>query len=261
MLERITPLILTFNEAPNLERTLARLAWAREIVVVDSGSTDATLDILARHANVRVCSRAFTTHAEQWNFGLEQTGIATDWVLALDADYVLSEGLLEELRALRPSDAISGFRASFVYCIQGRPLRGSLYTPVIVLFRRGRGRYRQEGHTQRIALQGPVEPLHGVIYHDDRKPMSRWLAAQKRYMRIEADKLRNAATGELRWQDRLRRLRVVAPLGVFFYVLFLRGAILDGWPGLLYAGQRALAEGLLSVYLLEADLGLRAGAP
>ena len=92
---KITPLILTFNEAPNIERTLAKLAWADDVVVVDSGSTDGTREILARHPNVRVFVRTFTTHAEQWNFGLVQTGIQTDWVLALDADYVLSAALVE----------------------------------------------------------------------------------------------------------------------------------------------------------------------
>ena len=68
----ITPLLLTFNEEDNLERTLAPLSWAREIVVVDSGSTDRTLEILARDPRIRVVVRDFDTHAMQWNFGLRQ---------------------------------------------------------------------------------------------------------------------------------------------------------------------------------------------
>ena len=96
MLNQITPLILTYNEAPNLGRTLDRLAWARDIVIVDSLSTDDTRAIAARYPSARVFDRAFTSHAEQWNFGLEQTGIKTDWVLALDADFVLTEDVIRE---------------------------------------------------------------------------------------------------------------------------------------------------------------------
>jgi glycosyltransferase involved in cell wall biosynthesis len=257
MLEQITPLILTYNEAPNIERTLGKLSWAKDIVVVDSGSSDTTRELLARHPAVRVYERAFTGHADQWNFGLGSTAIRTDWVLALDADFVLSDALLAELRALVPSQAVGGLRASFVYCIHGKPLRGSLYPPVTVLFRRARARYVQQGHTQRVSVEGETESLHAPIYHDDRKPIGHWLASQARYMRIEADKLRGAVPGELRWQDRIRRLRVIAPFGVLFYLLLVRGLILDGWPGVFYACQRAVAEAILSLYLIEGDLSLR----
>ena len=125
MLNEITPLILTFNEAPNIARTLDRLSWARDIVVVDSVSTDDTRAIAARYPSVRVIERAFTTHAEQWNFGLEQTGIKTDWVLALDADFVLTEDVVREIGALSPPEDVDGYRASFTYCIDGTPLRSA----------------------------------------------------------------------------------------------------------------------------------------
>ena len=102
MTSAITPLVLTFNEAPNIARTLSRLSWAKDIVVVDSCSTDGTREIAAAHPGVRVFQHAFTTHAEQWNFGLQETGIATEWVLALDADFVLSDELIGELGAMAP---------------------------------------------------------------------------------------------------------------------------------------------------------------
>src|SRR4029079_8546941 len=98
MLGIITPLILTYNEAPNIGRTLERLSWARDIVVVDSFSDDETLDIARSFSNVRVYQRRFDGHEQQWNFGLQETGIETDWVLALDADYVLTDELVNELQ-------------------------------------------------------------------------------------------------------------------------------------------------------------------
>ena len=76
--------------------------------------------------NVRIFERPFTAHAEQWNFGLEQTGIATEWVLALDADFVLTDDLVQELKAVSPASDVAGYRASFTYCIDGAPLRSAM---------------------------------------------------------------------------------------------------------------------------------------
>lgn len=251
---KITPLLLTFNEAPNIERTLERLSWARDIVVVDSISTDGTLEILARHSNVRVFERAFTTHAEQWNFGLEQTGINTDWVLALDADYVLSCALVEEIRALIERPDVTGYLACFEYCVNGRALRGAAYPPVVALYRKSGARYIQDGHTQRLLTDGKLARLKGRILHDDRKPLGQWLVAQARYMRLEAEKLSLLAPGELGAADRLRKLIVIAPVAMLFYCLFARGNVFDGWPGIFYALQRTTAEAILSLFLLQRKL-------
>jgi glycosyltransferase involved in cell wall biosynthesis len=256
MLDKITPLLLTFNEAPNIGRTLGRLSWALDIVVVDSGSTDGTRAILAQHANVRVFERSFTTHAEQWNFGLEHTDICSEWVLALDADFVVSDELVREFAALRPEPEVSGYRACFIYCIGGKPLRGAAYPPVVVLYRRSGARYVQDGHTQRVQVPGQVDVLRSRIFHDDRKPLARWLAAQARYMRLEAQKLVGMPAGQLGWADRLRKLIVFAPAAMFLYCLVVRGGVLDGKAGLLYALQRTVAEAILSMYLLQLRLGI-----
>ena len=247
----ITGLILTFNEAPNIARTLGQLSWLRHIVIVDSMSTDGTVAIAAAFPNVRIVTRAFTTHAEQWNFGLEQTGIATEWVLALDADYVLTDGLTRELQALQPDPAVSGFAAAFDYCIDGRPLRGAAYPPVTVLFRRARGRYEQDGHTQRVRLDGEVRHLAARIQHDDRKSLSHWLAAQARYMALEADKLGESDRANVGLADELRRWIVIAPPAMFFYCYVIRGGMLDGKAGLFYALQRAASELILSLFLVR----------
>jgi len=255
MIERITPVILTFNESPNIARTLEKLAWAADVVVVDSLSTDDTLDRARAFPNVRTFQRPFDEHAAQWNWAVRETGIRTEWVLALDADYVLTDELTEELRGLDPAPDAAGYRASFVYCISGRRLRGSVYPPVTVLYRRDRADYEQDGHTQRIRVQGRVLDLRGRILHDDRKPFSAWLRAQQRYMRLEARLIRSKRWAELRWPDRVRKLRVVAPFLVLLYCLVVQRGLLDGRAGWLYAFQRTIAEAMLSLNLLRADLG------
>jgi glycosyltransferase involved in cell wall biosynthesis len=260
LVDDVTPLILTYNEAPNIARTLDRLAWAKRVVVVDSLSSDDTEAIARRYPNVAFFQRPFDAHARQWNFGLNETGIETGWVLALDADYILPEDFVEELRALAPEGGVAGYRAGFRYCIDGVPLRGTVYTPVTVLFRREQATYAQHGHTQRVEVAGTVAELRARILHDDRKPLARWFASQVKYMRLEAEVLLRTPFANLDLPDRVRRLVVVAPPAMFLYCLVAKLAILDGWRGLYYACQRAVAEMVLSVFLLEGMLARRSGA-
>lgn len=253
-LQSIDVLILTFNEEANIARTLAALRRFPRVVVLDSGSTDATLEIASRHANVRVASHRFEGHAAQWNFGLTRCGLSAPWVLALDADYVLPDELVEEIAALSPPAGVGGYLARFRYWMQGRPLSGSLYPPVVVLYRRDGASYAQDGHTQRLRPAGRVMALRSRVAHDDRKPFSAWLAAQDRYAQLERDALRSARWGTLKWGDRIRRLVVIAPWLVPLYCLTVGRGLLDGRAGLLYALQRGIAESILSARLLEAAL-------
>lgn len=256
-LEQVTPVILTLNEAPNLERTLANLSWARRIVVVDSFSDDDTCAIARRHANVSLYQRRFDTHAQQWNYAIAETGIDTGWILALDADYQVPAPLAREIEARLGDDGISAYRARFRYCIEGRALRGAAYPPVTVLYRAGRGRYEQDGHTQRVAIDGKVADLAEPMLHDDRKDLSAWLRAQVRYARLEAAKLSSTPYSQLGAADRLRRTLVLAPPAMLVYCLFVRGNVLDGRAGLYYALQRTLVELMLSLFLLERGLARR----
>lgn len=251
MLEQITPLILTYNEAPNIGRTLAALTWAREIVVVDSFSDDETLEIAASFPQVRVFQRAFDCHRNQWEFGLRETGIKTSWVLALDADYMVTNEAINEFRDLDPDESTAGYRAKFAYCIHGKKLHSGIYPPVTVLYRREAAAYVQDGHTQRVVVDGRVEDLQAPFLHDDRKPLRRWLYSQARYADLEGQKLLTTQREVLNFIDRLRLCFVVLPVATPFYCLFIRGGIFDGWPGLYYAFQRTLAELILSLYLLD----------
>ena len=247
--DQVTPLILTFDEAPNIRRTLDALSWARELVVVDSGSTDGTTEILAAQRNVRRFQRRFDSFAGQCEFGLRETGIASDWVLYLDADHVVTEALAAEISALDPPSEVSGYEASFTYCVQGRPLRGSLYPPRTVLFRRHAGHFLDVGHGHRVEVEGRVTRLSGRILHDDRKPRARWLVAQASYAEIEAKQIAASGWRDLNWPDRIRRLIVPAPPIALLWCLVLKGGLFVGWAGWHYALERAIAEAILSLRL------------
>ena len=248
----ITPLVLAFNEEVNIERTLGKLTWATRVLVVDSFSTDRTLEICARFPNVEVVQRRFDSFSAQINHGLAL--VKTGWAMVLGADYVLTDELISEISRLTPAASVNACVARFNYCIHGRPLRGSLYPPRELIVRRASGRYAEDGHGERWVLQGAATKLRGRVLHDDRKPLSRWLSSQDRYAKLEADKLTRTPASALGLNDRVRKTIVLGPPVVLLYTLFARGVILDGWAGWYYAFQRALAETLLSLRLLEVKL-------
>ena len=249
MRDEITILVLTFNEAPNIERTLGQLTWAKHILVLDSFSNDGTLD-LAKTAfpHVRILQRPFDSFAGQCNFGLSQ--ITTEWVLSIDADYVLTPELIAEIAALDPPPDVAGYSVDFRYCIFGHPLSSTVYPARTVLYRRQLAKYRDEGHGHRVVVDGNVAKLSGKIDHDDRKPFSQWIRAQDKYALVEARHLLSMPLDRLSFQDRLRRNFFWAAPAMFLYLLFVRGLIFDGWPGWFYVCQRTIAELLLSIRLL-----------
>ncbi len=250
MLDSITPVVITYNEAANIDRTLSALAWAREVVVLDSGSSDETAALVARHANARLVVNPFESHAAQWTFALERAGVRTPWIMALDADYQVGAELVEELRALVPADDVGAYRVPFRYAIDGEVLRATLYPAQTCIVRRDRARYEQHGHQQRVFIDGRVVELRSPMIHDDRKPYPRWLASQRKYARLEADRLRALSWSAMRWRDRVRRVAVLAPWLVPIYVLLVAGVVLDGRAGWRYARERMVAEYLIAKELL-----------
>ncbi|MFN7871166.1 MAG: glycosyltransferase family 2 protein [Cyanobacteriota bacterium] len=248
----LTALLLTYNEEANIERTLAALQWVPSIFVIDSGSTDRTLDVLASDPKVVIQHRPFDSFAEQCNFGLDL--IKSEWVLSLDADYVVTPALAEEICAYFYASEpfqYAGFAIPFRYCIAGKPLRGTLLPPRICLYRTAGARYRNDGHGHRVDVPGKVGRLRNPILHDDRKPLERWLASQLRYLTIESRKLQTTPLSQLSTADRLRLKTPLAPLAALVLCLFVNGGILDGWQGWTYAFQRCYAEILLKLMLLE----------
>ena len=257
VLQNITPLILTYNEQANIGRALEKLTWAKQIIVLDSYSSDDTLSVARAYPNVSILHRHFDNFAAQCNFGLSK--ITTEWVLSLDADYICSDAFAKEIAALPPDPDVSGYVVRFKYCIMGQMLRGSLYPPRTALYRRKNARYTQDGHAHRVQVDGNVGRLSSYLYHDDRKSLQAWLKAQKRYARQEVIKLRTTPLTDLTLPDRLRRKRIIAPLLTPIFCLFVKGLVFNGRAGWYYSFQRTYAECLLSLYLLDYDLRQHVG--
>ena len=248
MLEHITPIILTYNEDLNIGRTLDNLAWAKRIVVVDSFSNDRTIAILKQYPQVEIFQRKFDCHNAQWNYALEQA--KTEWVLSLDADYLISDELIGEIKNIPFNVEENGFWIPLRFCIDGIPLKCSILPPRIAFFRKDKGVYSQQGHTQILMLGGKAGFLTGSIQHDDRKPFNRWIAGQKKYADQETEKLIQTPYKKLNLVDKLRRL-LLLPIFMPVYILLFKGSIFDGRRGIYYTYLRTYYEVVLAVKVLK----------
>jgi glycosyltransferase involved in cell wall biosynthesis len=250
MIDNITPVVLSYNEAANIGRTLARLDWAATIVVLDSGSTDETREIAVRHANVKWFERAFDNHRAQWTYAINETGITTEYVLALDADMQVTEGFVNELQNFIAGD-FAGGEVGFIYSYYGRALAGSLYPNQVRVFRRRDVIVTQVDHSQHFAVKGKVYRFRDRLIHDDRKSLEHWVAAQVSYQELNDLAISNGGSG--RFRDYLRRSGLMPPVMALF--AYLRsGGPLGGAASARYAYERLVCESLLAIRLLNRRL-------
>ncbi|HEV7681997.1 MAG TPA: glycosyltransferase family 2 protein [Pyrinomonadaceae bacterium] len=249
--KRVTPVVLTYNEEPNIGRTLESLRWASQVIVLDSGSTDQTEQIVRSFPNVSWLVRPFDKHLAQWEHGLHQSGITTDYVLALDADMQVTAPLLQEIEGHFLSGDFAGGVIPFAYHYYGKALSGSLCPPQLRLFNRLAVRLAQPDHTQRFSVAGDIYKFRNSLIHDDRKSVDRWVASQLAYQLLNEQELANG--GRRRMRDRLRHLGVMPPIvGLLAYVR--AGGPFRGAAAARYAYERSVAEGLLAIRLMDARL-------
>lgn len=244
----VTVALLTWNEEANIGRTLASLTWAQRVVIVDSGSTDATEAIARRFPNVTWHVRPFDDFGGQWTHAFRHTGITTRYVLALDADMSVSRPFVEELREVFLPGGFDGGIVRFVYQVDGQSLPGSLYPPQLRIVRPGEVIASQAGHNHEFTLSGRMYTFRSPAFHDDRKSLERWTNSQLTYSRQERDRMMR---GECRgWKDRLRRWGI-APLVVGPYAYLKAGGPFGGAGAIRYALERTTFEALLAMRLLR----------
>lgn len=247
-LRQVTPVVLTYNEERNISRCLLALRWAPKILVVDSFSNDQTLNIVKSDPCVTVVQRQFKSFADQLNFAT--MNVTTPWILALDADYFLSKDFSDELKLIN-AECYSGFYLNFDYAIFGKKLRGSLYPPKIRFYRVDKGRFVDDGHAEKMELEGVVGRLRSKVVHDDRKSLLRFIDSQAKYCQQELAKSSSRSVKTKNLASRVRFFYLVSPLIIFFYCLFVKGCVLDGRAGFYYAFQRLVAEAMGSLFKLE----------
>jgi glycosyltransferase involved in cell wall biosynthesis len=235
--------IITKNEEACIRRCIESVPFADEVIVVDSGSTDRTVEICRALGARVVVTDDYPGYGPQKNRALDLA--RGDWILSLDADEWLTPELQEEIPRLiaAPADAPAGYRIRRLSSFCGRAMRHSGWWPdwVVRLVRRGKGRFSDELVHERLVVDGPVGEAQGVLMHDAFATLEDVLAKMDEYSSAGARSL--AARGRSASVARA----VAHGLWTFLRTYVFRAGFLDGREGFLLAV--ANAEGTYYKYV------------
>ncbi len=249
----ITVIMLTLNEEYHLPGAIENVKdWAEEIFVVDSLSTDRTVDIALEHG-VNIVQRPFSNFGDQWNFALEKLPIKTSWTFKLDPDERLSPELKSEIRELiEGNPKHMGYEIDRRLWFMGKPLH--VLAPVLRLWRTGKCRFSDVIVNEHPLIDGSVGKLKGIMEHLDSPDLHHWWEKQNRYTTMLAIQKSHgdvlSATPRLFGTPLERRMFFIKS---FFLIPFryqfqwlhealVRGAWRSGKAGLIWARLRVEAR-------------------
>ncbi len=243
---RLSVTVITLNEAHHLEAALDSVRWADEIVVVDSGSTDGTTDI-ARRFTDNVVVREWPGYAAQKQFA--STLATNDWILSIDADERVSDGLASEIRAVMSSEPeAAAFRMPRMTRHFGKWLRTTDAYPDYQtrLYDRRRARWKPLDVHESVAADGPVVTLRNDLLHEGDASLEARKKKIRHYARLSA--------GEMHRRGRRggAAAMLLHPPAAFLRSYVLRRGFLDGGAGLRVSALQAYYVYLKFAYLREA---------
>lgn len=243
---KITAIVITFNEEHNIAAALESLSWADEIIVVDTESTDGTVEIALRFTN-RLFVRAWPGYSAQKNFAAEQA--SNDWIFSLDADERVSPELTKTILEIKgqsePEPA--GYEMPRRTFYLGRWIKHSGWWPdlKVRLYDRRRALWRGDFVHESLEVKGSVTRLEGNLLHYTVRDASEHHLRMDRYTTLAAEELfsrgKKASVGSL----------FISPLVVFLRSYLFKLGFLDGVPGLAIARFAAHYEFLKTLKLWE----------
>jgi glycosyltransferase involved in cell wall biosynthesis len=230
----LSVVIITLNEEANLARTLSSVAWADEIVVLDSGSTDRTREV-AESFHAKFFVEPWKGFAAQKNSALQKT--TGDWILSLDADEEVEPALAEEIRTvLIANPSVAGFRIPRKNFFLGRWIKhGGFYPdPKLRLFRRGAGTFEERLVHEDLQLDGVTAYLKNSLLHHAYPTLESYIEHMNRYSSLGAQMAVAKRPRGFSLIDIVAR-----PKLTFLYNYVLRLGFLDGREGLLLHAYHA----------------------
>lgn len=257
----ITVIILTYNEEKNIAQALdSVVGWADDIFILDSFSSDKTLDIASKY-KCNIAQNNFKNYADQRNYALDQIPIETSWVFFLDADEWLPDKLKEEI-----SELIKSNREENGYYVKWRLMwmggwikRGYYPTWILRLFRYGKAYCEERAVNEHLIVDGKIGYLQNDFIHEDQKALSEWINKHNKYATREAlelyknyKNLHQKEIGDRLFGTQAERKRwirhkiwnklppLIRPILYFIYRYFLAGGFLDGKNAFIYHFLQAL---------------------
>jgi glycosyltransferase involved in cell wall biosynthesis len=225
----LSVILITLNEAERLTTTLEAIAWADEIVVVDAGSTDGTVEIARRFTDKVVVTDDWPGFGPQKNRALD---LATgEWVLSIDADERVTPELAAEIRATLAAPRFAVYAIPRLSSFLGRPLRHGGWWPdhVARLFRRGEARFSEDAVHERLVFTPPLGYLRQPLQHESIRDLDQMIEKMNRYTRAGAERLERAG----------KRSSLKGAIGrglwAFIRIYLLKRGFLDGREGFIMA--------------------------
>jgi len=262
-------MILTLDEEANLPKALGCLGWCDDIVVVDSGSKDRTVEI-AHAAGARVVFHPFTDWASQGNWALTNVTYKHPWVYYMDADEWLPEDLVKEILEVTRQDdpAVAAYRVRYKNFFLGRWLRRATLYPswITRLMRPGRATYENRLVNPHPICEGELRELQAHFHHFSfNKGLTAWFEKHNRYSSAEAIETLRSRQQPMPWRNLVssdpgRRRRALKLLSMrmpgravlkFVYMYFLRRGFLDGYPGFCYCMLQSMYEAMIVMKVHE----------
>ena len=277
----LSVLILTYNEECHIERCLRNVeGWADEVLVVDSFSTDRTVE-LAQKCGVHVVQHEFQYPAQQKNWAMANLPFRHDWLLMLDADEVVPPSLRDEIVGVVSEDGrgFDGFRMRYRLMFYGKWIRHCGWYPVWILrlVRRSKARWEDRRVDEHIVLDGRTGYLQEDLVHESLRDMAFWIAKHNVYSTRNAFEyqkiLRRDAVSGVRprlFGNQAERKRFIKEriwpylpargLIFFLYLYVIRRGFLDGRQGFLFCAMHGIFQYFIAVKLWEAKR-YKPGAP
>lgn len=257
----VAVVMISLNEEHNMRAVLDNLdGWAREIYLVDSYSSDRTVDI-ALQRGVYVVQRKFNGFGDQWNFALEQLPISAPWTMKLDPDERLTEELKREITRAIDDDKADGIEITRRLWFIGKRL--PVGQKLIRLWRTGKCRFSDVLVNEHPLVEGDIVTIDGELEHYDSPDLHHWYDKQNRYSTAEAisfcrnaalsvsPKLFGAPLERRMWLKHQLISSPLLPMIVFAYSYLLQGAWRAGRIGFIWAAMRASVHRMIALKIRE----------
>jgi glycosyltransferase involved in cell wall biosynthesis len=272
----VSVIVLTRDEEPNIRRCLTCLAWADQVVVVDSGSTDRTVPI-ARSLGAEVVEQPWLGFSGQREFSLRLATLRHDWVYFVDADEWVSPQLAAEIAGQLSAPSCAAFSQRFRLVFQGTWIRHCGWyggSWIVRLIDRRHGKFGDSPIGERVRVDGRVRRLRHDLVNEDGKGLAAWLDKHVRYAELEAQR-RGQLTS---LPQRLRNLRSsegtrpmiravlkdivfptvpAKPAVLFSYMYLVRLGLLDGAAGRRFCFYHAWYEATVAALQAESSAARR----
>ena len=251
-MDKVSAVIIVYNEEKNLRECLKTVQWADEIVVVDSHSQDRTVEI-ARGFTKKIFQKEYKGHIDKKRFAVSKA--THDWVFSIDADERVTPELKEGIREVLTQGAVEAVgydMPRMTRHLERWILHGEWYPDRVTrLFRRSRMRYEGTEPHDRVILEGKRGHLHGLLLHYNYRDFAHQIQTVQTYSDVAAKAL--FAEGR---RAGFRNI-VLRPPFKFFKCYILKRGFLDGWPGFIIAATSAFYVLAKYVKLYEMQLSAK----